>query len=160
MGLYKLPSDTIPIILPVSIKPGEGLTLFLKTAIAIGSFYSIQDEIEEVIQKPGSTLIDLIITSTINWRINKSEELIGESYDFFGNKTEYGIGVRGIMDIMHINPDSIHQPVYLITFYSSKSKMYNSLISPYSTESTNPFEICKEICPFDRKTEIYQVEVE
>jgi hypothetical protein len=158
-GLFRSPLDTLPIILPFSIKPGEGLTLYLKTAIAVGHF-SLFDRGEARIQKLNPTLFDLKIASTLANRSEGSEVSIGESYDFFGNRTEYGIGVRGIMDISHTNPDSLNQPVYQIEFISSKDNSFKALISPYPHENTYPYDKCEDIIPFDRNDDFYQIEIE
>lgn len=142
-GLFGSASDPKPLVLPFAIGPGEGRTVFLKTAIVVTLDTAVKaDDLKE-----GSTVRDLML------EVIAREKGFGlfESEDFFGNPVEYGIGVRGLVDFDLMDPDSINQPVYKLVIHTARGHTFDTLFAPYPVQKTSPFtRDCGEE-PFDKK---------
>lgn len=141
-GLYHHYLDKTHVVLPFSIKPGEGKTLFLKAAIVVGGLAS--DVAFDM--KEGSTLRELMLSMI--WRSDRNGEK--KSEDFFGNPIEFGIGVRGLVDYDHETESKISQPVYKSVVYTSSGKRYETLFAPYPIEWTQPYTVYSEPYAFDK----------
>ena len=153
MGLYVSPCSERPEYLPIVIRPGEGLTLFLKTAIAIDWNLKIPSK---KFQKDIPTLFDLKIATTFA-NTTSDNHNYGLSSDYWGNETVYGVGARGITSIHLNSTDSINQPVYKIWFFSLQGNEFDLLFAPYEVRYTFPFEICRRVDYFDRDDEVFDL---
>lgn len=145
-GLFSSPTDSKPLVLPFAIAPGEGRTVFLKTAIVV----TLDTATKAFYMKNGSTVRDLIL------EVIAREKAYGifESQDFFGNPVEYGIGVRGLLDFDLVEPDSINQPVYKLVIYTARGHRFETLFAPYPIQKTSPFTTDCEQQAFDKKANL------
>lgn len=147
-GLFPDPQSNKPVILPVSIPPGEGKTLFLKTAVVV-SFeaafmaFELGDE---------SSLSDLILNVVVHGGESRTR-----SEDLFGNPVYYGIGSRGLVDWDPVTPESIIQPVYKLTLITARDNKYETLFAPYPVESTKSWSQDCTMYPPYSKEEIFQL---
>jgi len=156
MGLYISPFSERPEYLPIVVRAGEGLTIFLKTAIAIDWNIKIPSG---KFQKDIPTLFDLKVATTFANNTSGNHNY-GQSTDFWGNETVYGLGARGITSIYLIVNDSINQPVYKIRFLSQRRVEYDLLFAPYEVKHTFPFNECDSANYFNRKDEIMDLSYE
>lgn len=148
-GLYNHYLDSLPITLPISIHPGEGKTFFLKTAIVIPDLY-LPYELERTETNP--SVEDLIMYyAIINEKTNSG------SLDLFGNVMDISIGARGLLDLGLKEKSKIIQPIYYLRFISAYNEYFDTHLSPYPLDWSEPFVRCSELIPYDRSQKVLQV---
>jgi hypothetical protein len=144
-GLFESPPDSIPLTLPIVIEPGQGRTLFIKSAVVIT--YRASGFILDSV--PPRTLRELSIrTITAQGRGYG----VFEGEDMFGNAIEYGIGMRGSFSWNFLKPDSIIQPVYRLTVISARGRRYQTEFAPYPIRLRRRFRC--DLGPFSKEPEL------
>lgn len=141
-GLFLQPYDTVPVPLPLVVGPGEGKTVFLKSAVVV-----TLDATSIAVDLTDGTLRDLLLKVITSGGVGG----IHRGMDLFGNEIEYGVGVRGLVDYDFVEPDSVSQPTYRLDVYTARGASAETRFGPYTDRITKRVtaDTC-EVEPFSK----------